>query len=110
MAQTDHNGVSGRTLHGRVLCGEFTHTHTRNFLNSIYFPPLPPQVPVVGLEGDEMVDMGENFRRLQGMALSASLSSIPSMFAGNKRTMHDTFTHATCNTTQLRRFQSSVVY
>jgi hypothetical protein len=42
-------------------------------------------VPVVGLEGDEMVDMGENFRRLQGMALSASLSSIPSMFAGNKR-------------------------
>jgi phosphoinositide-3-kinase regulatory subunit len=42
-------------------------------------------VPVEGLDGDEEVDMGENFRRLQGMIRnSSSVSSIQSMF-GNKR-------------------------
>ena len=99
MAQTDYHGVSGRALQGRILRGEFTrtHTHIHSFLDSIYCPPPPPlpQVPVVGLEGDEMVDMGENFRRLQGMALSASLSSIPSMFAGNKRTISQHLLRAT---------------
>ena len=80
---------------GSSVVSSHTRTHIHSFLNSIYCSPPLPQVPVVGLEGDEMVDMGENFRRLQGMALSASLSSIPSMFAGNKRTISQHLLRAT---------------